>query len=74
MSSMALLSSSELRGEESSGKALAVSSGPGGAPSSGCQGTQEAGALQQAGADFLEHLLSGLPGEEEAAGCRPFPA
>lgn len=46
MSSMALLSSSELRGEESTGKALAVSSSHGGARAPTpfrCQGLQDAG-------------------------------
>lgn len=46
MSRMALLSSSELRGEESTGKALAVSSSRGGARAPSpfrCQGLQDAG-------------------------------
>lgn len=75
MSSLVPLSSNELRGEGSTGKALAVSSGPGGPRTPTpfrCQGLQDAGGTSAGRADFREHFPSGLPGEEKAAGCYHF--
>ena len=75
MSSMAPLSSNELRGEKSTGKALAVSSGSSGActpPPSDVRACRMLGVLQQAVQDFQEHFQSELPGEEDASGCHHF--
>lgn len=65
MSSMAPLSSSELRGEESTGKALAVSSAPvvPAPPSpSDVRACRMLGVSQQAVQDFWEHFQSARGG------------